>query len=64
MTEITCSRTECLNNRQFHCTAAKIQITGKCRDYIGSLDGMRQETAFSIERRHGARVDRHRRPLK
>lgn len=66
MPDVECSRKECLSRRKDgRCGAGCVQwVHGKCDGYITASGGMRQETAANVERRHGALVNNHGRPLK
>lgn len=54
MPEVTCSKTDCLNNSKSRCTAVRVEwLKGKCNDYLGSRSGMCSPVS-PMERRHGA----------
>lgn len=57
-TAITCSRTECLNNKKTKCTAIGVEwCRGRCLAFIGSRDGMRSDVD-PMERKNGSMTNK------
>ena len=59
MTDVYCSRTDCLNNRNEKCEAKEIQLHKLCQDFASARDCMEADVS-PMERKNGALVNKQR----